>query len=267
VAGKHAARLTHTDQVEPGPGSLAEYFDGWYADMTGSPVKDAIQQRHLGLPPRLPSTSLLGWDGIAEAAAALRLAAGRTLVDLACGRGGYGLEVAARTGARLVGVGFSAEAVRQAREQARRLGAAAEFAVGDLAATGLDTGSAGAVLCVDAIQFAPQPAAAYREIARILAPGGRTVLTCWEPRLWDDERLPERLRRVDLQAGLTAAGFGDIEVCERPGWRAAERAMWEEAAALDPGQDPALRAFHDEGVRSLPIFDLVRRVIATATAR
>jgi hypothetical protein len=43
--------------------------------------------------------------------------------------------------------------------------------------------------------------------------------------------------------------------------------MWEEAAALDPGQDPALRSFHDEGVRSLPTFDLVRRVIATATAR
>ncbi len=27
--------------------------------------------------------------------------------------------------------------------------------------------------------------------------------------------------------------------------------MWEEAAALDPGDDPALRSFHDEGVRSL----------------
>jgi hypothetical protein len=55
--------------VEPEPGSLAEYFDGWYADMTGTPVKDEIQQRHLGLPPHLLSTSLLGWDGIAEAAA------------------------------------------------------------------------------------------------------------------------------------------------------------------------------------------------------
>jgi hypothetical protein len=41
--------------------------------------------------------------------------------------------------------------------------------------------------------------------------------------------------------------------------------MREEAAALDPG-DPALRSFHDEGVRSLETFDLVRRVIATASA-
>ena len=37
------------------------------------------------------------------------------------------------------------------------------------------------MLCVDAIQFAPQQDAAYRELRRVLAPGGRVVLTCWEP--------------------------------------------------------------------------------------
>jgi SAM-dependent methyltransferase len=259
-------RRADTDRVEPQPGALAKYFDGWYADMTASPVKDEIQQRHLGLPPRLLSTSLLGWDGIAEACAALRLSSGGTLVDLACGRGGYGLETAARTGARLVGIDFSAEALRQAREQAQRLGATADFRAGDLAATGLDAGVADAVLCVDAIQFAPRPEAAYREIARILAPGGRAVLTCWEPLHPGDQRLVERLRRVDLAAGLTAAGLRDVEAGDRPGWRAAERAMWEEAVALDPGDDPALRSFHDEGVRSLETFGLLRRVIATATA-
>ena len=190
----------------------------------------------------------------------------QALVDLACGRGGYGLEIAARSGARLVGVDSSAEAVRQAREHARRLGAAAEFRIGDLAATGLNAGSADAVLCVDAIHFAPQPDAAYREIRRILASGGRVALTCWEPVKPGDERLPERLRHVDVRAGLTTGGFGNIEVGDRPGWQARERAMWEEAAALDPGDDPALRSFHDEGVRSLAIFDLLRRVMAAATA-
>jgi SAM-dependent methyltransferase len=245
---------------------MAEYFDGWYADMITSPVKDEIQQRHLGLPPHLLSTSLLGWEGIAEAVAALRLSPGDTLVDLACGRGGYGLEIAGRTGARLVGIDFSAEAVRQAGEHARRLGIAADFRVGDLAAMGLDTGSARAVLCVDAIQFAPQPQAAYGEIRRVLAPGGRAVLTCFEARDRGDERVLARLRQVDLRAGLTAAGFDDVEVGDRPSWRGQERAMWEEAVALDPGDDPALRSFHDEGVRSLELFDLVRRVMATATA-
>ena len=133
---------------------MARYFDGWYADMAGSPVKDEIEQRHLGLPPHLLSTSLLGWEGIGEVARALRLSPGDILLDLACGRGGYGLEIAARTGARLVGVDFSAEAVRQARRSARRLGRRADFRMGDLAAPGLGVGSVDAVLCVDAIQFA-----------------------------------------------------------------------------------------------------------------
>lgn len=252
--------------MEDQPRSLARYFDGWYADMVGSSVKDELQQRHLGLPPHLLSTSLLGWEGIAEVVEALRLSPGDTLLDLACGRGGYGLEIAARTEARLVGIDFSAEAVRQAREQARRLGHTADFRTGDLAATGLDVGSVDAVLCVDAIQFAEQQDAAYHELRRVLAPGGRVVLTCWEPLDHDDGQLPDRLRRVDLRAGLAGTGFDNVEVRDRPDWRARERAMWEEAAALDPGDDPALQSFHDEGVRSLERFHLIRRVMGTATA-
>ena len=159
--------------MKPEPGSAA-YFDNWYADMTTSPLQDEIQQRHLGLPPHLLSSSLLPWDGIAEVVAALRLSDGGTLVDLACGRGGYGLEIASRTGARLA--------------------------------------------------------------------------------------------RVDLAAGLSGAGFGEVQVRDRPDWRARERAMWQEAAALDPSTDPALISFHEEALRSPLIDELTRRVMATATA-
>ena len=42
--------------------------------------------------------------------------------------------------------------------------------------------------------------------------------------------------------------------------------MWEEAAALAPGDDLVLQAFHGEGVRSLGTFSLIHRVMATATA-
>jgi SAM-dependent methyltransferase len=249
------------------PRSLdADYFDAWYADMIGSSRKDDIEQRQLGLPPHLLSTSLLTWDGIAEVADSLRVSAGDTLVDLACGRGGYGLEVAGRTGARLVGVDFSAEAIRQARACAERLGRPAEFRVGDLAATGLEPGSAGAVMCIDAIQFAQDGAAAYGELMRVLAPGGRAVLTCWEALDDGDERVPPRLRRMHLGAGLTAAGFRDVEVAEKPDWQVAERGMWTEAAELDPGEDAAMQSFHDEGVQALGFIDLVRRVMVTATA-
>jgi SAM-dependent methyltransferase len=241
-------------------------FDDWYADMVASPVVDEIQQRHLGLPPHLLSTSLLGWHGISEVIGALRLSPGATLLDLACGRGGYGLEIAGRTDVRLVGVDFSAEAVRQAVEHADRLGRRGDFRVGDLAATGLDAGSVDAVLCVDAIQFAERPEAAYRELRRVLVPGGRAVLTCWEPLNREDKRPPARLRRVDMASGLASAGFEEVEVLERPAWRDTEHSMWEEAAALDPGDDLALQSFHDEGVSSLETFNLLRRVMGAATA-
>src|SRR6185437_13381395 len=88
--------------------------------------------------------------------------------------------------------------------------------------------------------------------------------TCWEPIDRADERLGPRLRRADLAAGLRQAGFTDVEVRERPSWLAREHALWEEAAALDPGDDPALRSHHDEAVVSLQWATALRRVLAVA---
>jgi len=243
---------------------MAAYFDQWYADMADARSKDEIQQRHLGLPPELLSTSLLSWRGISEVAEALALEPGELLVDLACGRGGYGLEIASRARASLIGIDFAPSALESARDQANARGIEADFRVADMVATGLTDGVADAVVVIDAIQFPADPSAAYREIARILRPGGRAVLTCWEPVEREDPVLPDRLRRVDLAGGLDGAGFVDVLVSERPQWREAERRMWTEAAALDPGDDPALRSLHDEGVRVLAHFDRARRVMASA---
>ena len=121
------------------------------------------------------------------------------------------------------------------------------------------------MLCTDAIQFPDDPSVAYDEIRRILKPGGRVALTCWEPVDRADERLTHRIRQVDLAGGLRQAGFADIEVRDRPSWLARESTMWEEAAVLDPGDDPALRSFHDEAIRSLEWASLLRRVLAVAT--
>ncbi len=58
-------------------------FNAWHADVAKSPACDLIFQQALGLPSEVVSNSLLTWAGIAEVAAALRLAPGQTLVDLA----------------------------------------------------------------------------------------------------------------------------------------------------------------------------------------
>ena len=245
----------------------AAYFDQWYADMAASPARDAIIARALGLPPELRSASLLTWQGIAEVTEELRLPQDGLLLDIACGRGGYGIEVARRTGARLVGVDFSAVALEQARSiSARRLPAGrSEFQIGTLLATGLPTGVADGLMCVDAVQFAEPPLAALLEFRRLLTSGGRLALTCWEAVDPSDERVPPRIHAVDLRRDLPKAGFVDVEVQEKPEWRQAERAMWEEAvAAVD--SDAAVRSLQAEGRRSLDTFDSLRRVFATATA-
>lgn len=243
-----------------------EYFDGWYADKAAMPAVAEIMNRHMGFPPGTRA-GVLGADAVAELAGELRLGPGKTLLDLACGQGAYGLLVAQRAGTPLIGVDFSAQALAEAERQAARMGVGnASFRVGELTATGLPAASVGAVLCTDSVQFAEEPAAAYAEIRRVLEPGGRAVLTCWEPAGRADEELSPRLRRTDLGAGLRQAGFTDVEVRDRPAWIAREHALWEEAAALDPGDDPALRSFHGEAVRSLAQAGLLRRVLAAATS-
>jgi SAM-dependent methyltransferase len=246
----------------------AAYFDQWYADMEDSPTQDAIVARTLGLPPELQSTSLLSWQGIAEVTTTLQLHDDELLLDVACGRGGYGIEIARRTGARLIGIDFSEVALQQARLRGARLLPAgrAEFQLGALHATGLPTGTADALMCIDAVQFAEPPLSAMLEFRRLLSSGGQLVITCWEAAHRSDDRVPPRIKAVDLGRDLPAAGFVDVQVHDKLDWREVERTMWEAAAAAPAASDPAMRSFQAEGRWSLDNFDALRRVFATATA-
>ena len=255
---------------EPAPAGQrdAAGFDRWYAEMVASPVRDAIVARALGLPPELQPTGLLTWQGIAEVRQALDLSGDGLLVDVACGRGGYGIEVARRTGVRLVGVDFSTVALEQARVNGARMLPAgrSEFRVGTLAATGLPDAVANGLMCVDALQFADPLLAALGEFHRVLVPCARLALTCWEAVEPADARVPARIRAVNLERDLLAAGFVGVRVRDKPDWREAERRLWQEALAAPPGSDAAVQSLQDEGRRSLETFGSLRRVFATATA-
>lgn len=127
---------------------------------------------------------------------ALRISGGESLVDVGCERDDYSIDIARRTGAHLVGVDISDVALTQARSDAARLLPAerAEFRLGTLTATGLRAGIANAVVCIDAVQFYEPPLAALREFRRLLVPGGRVVLTCWEAVEASDERVSPRIQ-------------------------------------------------------------------------
>src|ERR1700722_1106145 len=103
-------------QMQPRPRS-AQYFDGWYADRVAMPAVDEIMNRHTGFPPGTRA-GVVPAEAIPELAGELRLRPGGTLLDLACGRGAYGLLIARKAGSSVIGVDFSAQALAEAREQA-----------------------------------------------------------------------------------------------------------------------------------------------------
>jgi SAM-dependent methyltransferase len=112
----------------------------------------------------------------------LELTDGDVLVDLACGAGGPGLWAAQQTGASLIGIDPSAPGLAAARRRASRveLDDRSGFQLGTFERTGLPDGAADAAMSIDALQYAPDKRAAMAEFLRILRPGGRLGLVCFE---------------------------------------------------------------------------------------
>ena len=83
---------------------------------------------------------------------------------------------------RVIGIDASPVAVASATSRADRLGfgARSEFRVATLASTGLPGGAADALLSLDALQYAPNKAAAFREAARVVKHGQQLAFTAFE---------------------------------------------------------------------------------------
>lgn len=172
--------------------------------------------------------------------------AGEHVVDVGCGTGNAALLAAAR-GARVTGVDPAPRLLAVARDLADAGGLAARFLEGDAAALPVADGEANAVVSVFGAIFAPDPAAAAAEMARVCAPGGRIVLSAWIPEgpitdavrvvrrasgpppfAWHDRDALARLfgREVELtehELAFTAESpqaFVEREFADHPLWRA-----------------------------------------------
>jgi enediyne biosynthesis protein CalE5 len=104
------------------------------------------------------------------------------VLELACGAGGLGLEVAARLGGRGEVVLSDAveEMVSIAARRARARGLLnVRTAVLDAEAIDQPDDSYDVVLCREGLMFAVEPPAAAGEIARVTRPGGRVAVSVW----------------------------------------------------------------------------------------
>lgn len=110
----------------------------------------------------------------------LALRPGARVLDVGCGSGGPALRIARLSGARVTGVDVHADAIEAARTQAKAQGLVdrTRFERADAgAALPFPDGAFDAVICVDAVNHLPDRSGVLREWARLLAPGGRALLT------------------------------------------------------------------------------------------
>src|SRR6266511_3732489 len=115
-----------------------------------------------------------------------------TVADLGCGTGALAAELAPRV-RKVVAVDRSAEMLRAAR---KRLAGARNVEIHEarLEALPLPDASCDAALAVLVLSYLEEPAAALREAARVLRPGGRLVVV--EAARHGDEALRRRMGQV-----------------------------------------------------------------------
>jgi SAM-dependent methyltransferase len=105
---------------------------------------------------------------------------GERVLDLGCGTGNAAL-LAARRGGLVTGVDPAPRLLDVAREGAAAEGLDVRFLPGDAASVPLADASVDVLLSVFAVIFAPDPAIAAEEMARVIVPDGRIVLSAWIP--------------------------------------------------------------------------------------
>jgi len=158
----------------------------------------------------------------------LKLQPGETVVDLGSGAGIDALIAARDVGpeGHVIGIDMTPEMLAKARSNAAAADADhVEFREGRLEALPVDDGSVDAITSNCVINLVPDKSKVFAEIARVLKPGGRLVVSD----VMLDGELPEvitqdvmayvgcvsgAIQREDYLRMLTEAGLGDIEIAK-----------------------------------------------------
>jgi ubiquinone/menaquinone biosynthesis C-methylase UbiE len=265
------------DEAASASDPVAAGYDLVYGATPKAPTLRRLWREHacgIDFPEAFYHISFVTIDELTRIASELRLEAGRTFVDLACGMGGPALWLAHTTGARTIGVDLSPVAVKLATDRAAALalGAQARFVQGTFAGTGLEDASADAAVSEDALQYAPDKDAAFREAARILRTGGRFAFTAFELDAGVVRGLPVLGTDPveDYRPALERAGFR-VDTYERTrGWpqptiEAYQALLDHRAELIDEMGEAAANALSGELTLTLQLRPYRSRVFVCAT--
>jgi ubiquinone/menaquinone biosynthesis C-methylase UbiE len=164
--------------------------------------------------------------------AAVPLAPGDKVLDVACGTGLVSLQAARSVGpsGRVLGIDLSGQMVEVATRRATSCGLAnVDFARMGGEALEMPDESFDAALCALGLMYMPDPAQALREMRRVLRPGGRLGLAVWGERTrcgWSavfpivDAEVASEVCPLFFSLGEEGVLAG---LCEKAGFRAVTR--------------------------------------------
>ncbi|MFO0904051.1 MAG: arsenite methyltransferase [Pirellulales bacterium] len=201
----------------------------------------------------IPAEANMGLScGNPTATARLRL--GETVVDLGCGGGLDVLLAAKRVGptGRAIGIDMTPEMLELARQNARKAGAAnAEFHQATIDCLPLSDSTVDCVISNCVINLAPDKSAVFRDIFRVLKPGGRLAVSdiglkkALPPELGQDLMayvgcIAGAILIDDYRRQLREAGFAAVEVQDTGADLNAYAKVENQAGCCSPSMDSVL---------------------------
>ncbi|MCB2224878.1 MAG: arsenite methyltransferase [Actinobacteria bacterium] len=176
----------------------------------------------------LPEEAVMGL-GCGTPVALAGITEGETVLDLGSGGGIDVLLAARRTGpsGRVIGVDMTAEMLQRAEANAVRAGIDhAEFRLGLIEDLPVESATVDVVISNCVVNLSPDKPAVFAEVARVLRPGGRLVVSdivrtvpgtgSTDPDGWAS-CVDGALHADDYLAAIAAAGLGGVEVLRRDG--------------------------------------------------
>ena len=203
-----------------------------------------------------------GLDATIELADLMPARSGDHVLDIGSGIGGPARYVATRFGCRVTGIDLTAEFCDVARHLTQSAGLAdrVRFEVGDALAMPFADGTFNGAYSINVAMNIADKAGFYREIHRVLAPGGWLVLAEIAsgngrpldfPTPWARTAATSFLATADqTRAGLLDAGFDVLQV--RDTVEAARASAARSRALVERGEKPPHRSVmlvHGEGAR------------------